>query len=422
MANNEEWYNNILGSGSNIFGAGASGNTDALTKMGLLAPDAKANAQSQSLMKGLLGAGLSYMSQPRNKGYGSALPYLGKALQQGMTSAQQPFDQLNKESLQNLQMQKYGAEINKLNSEAKAATAGNGLGISKLNPKDFTAPSWAQYVVTGDTRLLDGKTAEVRAKIAETNAKLKYDYGVESNTPTQQTQGQNGPQQPVQSEEGFRMGNNNIPNHPNNITLPSTGDVVTPTMYKLNLPQKTRLHLQNEAPQVLGQHRGNIDAIREQRNLIREFLNNGGANNVTGIWNRQDWSDMPESDVSNSKAMLHTITQKEFLNNYKAVKATGGGFGALSEREGERLESMGFNLNDMQSEDAIIAQLKKMDDSLGRTEGRLEEKYLMDYGQMEGGDMLPLTDYAQPKTRQLGNTGIRVPNKQADQDLLNKYR
>ena len=414
----DEWYNNILGTGTNIFGAGANSNTDKLVELGLLAPDAKSKAQSQSLMRGLLGAGISYMAQPQDKGYGSAVPYIGKALQSGMAQAQQPFDNLSKDTLQNLQLQKYQAEIGKLNAEAKAETAGNGLGISKLNPKDFTAPSWAKYVATGDTRLLDGKTAEVRAKIAETNAKMKHEYGINPQTANQPQQ----PQQPVQAEEGFRQGNNNIPNHPNNVTLPSNGSVVTPTMYKLNLPEKTRLQLQNEAPEVLGQHRGNIDAIREQRNLIREFLNKDGANDVTGIWNRVDWTDRPGSDVSNAKAMLHTITQKEFLNNYKAVKATGGGFGALSEREGERLESMGFNLNDMQSEEAIIAQLKKMDDSLARTEGRLEEKYLMDYGQMEGGDMLPLVEYAQPKTRQLGNTGITVPNKQADEDLLNKYR
>ena len=420
MAN--EWYNNILGTGTNIFGAGANSNTDKLVELGLLAPDAKDKAQSQSLMRGLLGAGISYMAQPQDKGYGSAVPYIGKALQSGMAQAQQPFDNLSKDTLQNLQLQKYQAEIGKLNAEAKAETAGNGLNISKLNPKDFTAPSWAQYVVTGDTRVLDGKTPEVQAKIAETNAKLKHEYGVDSSQP-QGVQGQpQQPQQPVQAEEGFRQGNNNIPNHPNNVTLPSNGSVVTPTMYKLNLPEKTRLQLQNEAPEVLGQHRGNIDAIREQRNLIREFLNKDGANDVTGIWNRMDWNDRPSSDTSNAKAMLHTITQKEFLNNYKAVKATGGGFGALSEREGERLESMGFNLNDMQSEEAIIAQLKKMDDSLGRTESRLEEKYLMDYGRMEGGDMLPLVEYAQPSTRTLGNTGITVPNKQADEDLLNKYR
>ena len=421
MAN--EWYNDILGTGTNIFGAGANSNTDKLVELGLLAPDAKSKAQSQSLMRGLLGAGISYIAQPQDKNYGSAVPYIGKALQSGMAQAQQPFDNLSKDTLQNLQLQKYQAEIGKLNAEAKAETAGNGLGVSKLNPKDFTPQSWAKYVATGgDTRVLDAVTPEVQAKINETNAKLKYEYGVDSNTPTQQPQGNNRPQQPVQAEEGFKQGNNNIPNHPNNVTLPSDGSVVTPTMYKLNLPEKTRLQLQNEAPEVLGQHRGNIDAIREQRNLIRQFLNSDGASNVTGLWDRMDWNDRPGSDVSNAKAMLHTITQKEFLNNYKAVKATGGGFGALSEREGERLESMGFNLNDMQSEEAIIAQLKKMDDSLARTEGRLEEKYLMDYGNMEGGNMLELVEYAQPTTRTLGNTGIKVPTKQADEDLLNKYR
>ena len=414
----DEWYNNILGTGANIFGAGANSNTDKLVELGLLAPDAKSKAQSQSLMRGLLGAGISYMAQPQDKGYGSALPYIGKALQSGMAQAQQPFDNLSKDTLQNLQLQKYQAEIGKLNAEAKAETAGSGLGISKLNPKDFTPQSWAQYVATGgDTRVLNALTPEVQAKINESNAKMKYEYGVDN-----QTQQPQQPQSNVKAEEGFRQGNNNIPNHPNNVVLPSDGSVVTPTMYKLNLPEKTRLQLQNEAPEVLGQHRGNIDAIREQRNLIREFLNKGGASDVTGIWDRMDWNDRPSSDGSNAKAMLHTITQKEFLNNYKAVKATGGGFGALSEREGERLESMGFNLDDMQSEEAIISQLKKMDDSLARTEGRLEEKYLMDYGNMEGGNMLPLVDFAQPKTRTLGNTGITVPNKQADEDLLNKYR
>ena len=418
MANEEEWYNNILGSGANIFGAGASGNTDALTKMGLLAPEAKANAQSQSLMKGLLGAGLSYMSQPRNQGYGSALPYLGKALQQGMTAAQQPFDQLNKESLQNLQMRKYGAEINKLNAEAKAETAGNGLGVSKLNPKDFTPQSWAKYVATGgDTRVLDAVTLEAQAKINETNAKLKYEYGVDSNTPTQQPQQ---PQQNVKAEEGFRAGNGNIPNHPNNVTLGSNGDVLTPTMYKMGIPEKQRIHLRQEAPKVLGEHRANIESIRQQRNAIRSFINNDGANAVTGKINAYMF-DIADSELTDRRADLYTITQKEFLNNYRAVKATGGGFGALSEREGERLEKMGFNLSDKQSTEKLLDQLKLMDEALGRTEEKLSDQYLMDYGAMQGSDMLELTEFLnKPKSDRV--LGQKKPTKQADEDLLNKYR
>ena len=107
MAN--EWYNNILGTGTNIFGAGANSNTDKLVELGLLAPDAKSKAQNQSLMRGLLGAGISYMAQPQDKNYGSAVPYIGKALQSGMAQAQQPFDNLSKDTLQNLQLQKYQA-------------------------------------------------------------------------------------------------------------------------------------------------------------------------------------------------------------------------------------------------------------------------------------------------------------------------
>lgn len=417
MAN--EWYNNILGTGANIFGAGANSNTDKLVELGLLAPDAKSKAQSQSLMRGLLGAGISYIAQPQDKGYGSALPYIGKALQSGMAQAQQPFDNLSKDTLQNLQLQKYQAEIGKLNAEAKAETAGNGLGISKLNPKDFTPQSWAHYVATGgDTRVLNALTPEVQAKINESNAKMKYEYGVDSQV--QQPQQPQQPQQNVKAEEGFRAGNGNIPNHPNNVSLSSNGDVVTPTMYKLGIPEKQRIHLRQEAPKVLGEHRANIESIRQQRNAIRNFINNDGANTVTGMINAYR-PDIANTELTDRRADLYTITQKEFLNNYRAVKATGGGFGALSEREGERLEKMGFNLSDKQSPEKLLKELKLMDEALGRTEQKLSDQYLMDYGAMQGSDMLELTEFVdKPKSDRI--LGQKKRTKQADEDLLNKYR
>ena len=65
-----EWYNNILGTGTNIFGAGANSNTDKLVELGLLSPDAKSKAQNQSLMQGLIGTGISYLAQPKNQDYG----------------------------------------------------------------------------------------------------------------------------------------------------------------------------------------------------------------------------------------------------------------------------------------------------------------------------------------------------------------
>ena len=129
MAN--KWYNDLFGSGVNVFGAGGNGNTDKMIELGLLSPDAKSKAQSQSLMRGLLGTAVSYAAQPQNQNYGQgATPYIAKALQQGMTQAQQPFDQLGKTATQNMQLQKY--------KDAKEAKEnykefGKGLGLKANN-------------------------------------------------------------------------------------------------------------------------------------------------------------------------------------------------------------------------------------------------------------------------------------------------
>lgn len=89
------WYNDILGTGANIFGAGPSDSLDVYKNTPGLLPDPDMQkAQKQSLVRGLLGTAVSYLSQPKNQGYGSALPYLGKAFQVGMQEAQKPYDNL----------------------------------------------------------------------------------------------------------------------------------------------------------------------------------------------------------------------------------------------------------------------------------------------------------------------------------------
>ena len=64
----------------NLKEAGLLGTGDEATKL--------QNAlQSQATKAGLLSAGVSFLTQPRNLQAGSALPYLGRAYQQGMQSA-----------------------------------------------------------------------------------------------------------------------------------------------------------------------------------------------------------------------------------------------------------------------------------------------------------------------------------------------
>ena len=113
-----DFLKDVFGSGMNIFGASAPQNTQRMIDAGLLAPDAADKAQSQSLMRGLLGAGVSYLSQPQNQNYGSVTPYIGKALQAGMESAQQPYDNMYDRAKQNHAMNQIAEE--KLAKENKA--------------------------------------------------------------------------------------------------------------------------------------------------------------------------------------------------------------------------------------------------------------------------------------------------------------
>jgi len=88
------WYNNILGTGTNIFGAGTSMDMDKYKEAGLLEKTDLEKAQKQSLTRGLLGTAIGYLAQPQNQDYGSITPYLAKGFQQGMTQAQEPFKNL----------------------------------------------------------------------------------------------------------------------------------------------------------------------------------------------------------------------------------------------------------------------------------------------------------------------------------------
>ena len=102
------WYNNVFGTGMNIFGGGPGANTQNLIDSGLLKKEAVEKAQNQSLTKGLLTTALSFMANPQNQNYGQGItPYLGKALQAGVSAAQDPFDKLTTIAGQNQKLEEY---------------------------------------------------------------------------------------------------------------------------------------------------------------------------------------------------------------------------------------------------------------------------------------------------------------------------
>ena len=50
-----------------------------LKDVGLITDKDLATARNQSMIQGLLSAGLTYLAQPKNQGYGSMIPYAARS-------------------------------------------------------------------------------------------------------------------------------------------------------------------------------------------------------------------------------------------------------------------------------------------------------------------------------------------------------
>lgn len=75
----------------NVFGASPNAQVRSLLDSGLINEDAIEAARKRSIGTGIVTAVASYLAQPKNKGYGSALPYLAKSYGLAHQSAQAPF-------------------------------------------------------------------------------------------------------------------------------------------------------------------------------------------------------------------------------------------------------------------------------------------------------------------------------------------
>ena len=163
-----------------------------LEQAGLLTAEDLAKARQQSLIQGLLGAGLSYLAQPKNQGYGSFVPYAAKAAQTGLQFAASPYDKLKEEAMMKQKLDAYKNEQDAKKARANLYTTIGGETITDNLPYDvvsggqstITTPSgevspYPNYQTqqisyqTPSQRVLDPqKLAEFEAKFPEQAAKL----------------------------------------------------------------------------------------------------------------------------------------------------------------------------------------------------------------------------------------------------------
>jgi hypothetical protein len=166
---------------------------------GLLGEDATKKLQNRALTTGLVNAAIGYLAQPKTQGYGSALPYLGRALAGGLQAGQETIKSglTDFETQQKLEQMKVRQNVlNELKTsdpelykigqafpnavdqfiaqKYKAKTVESPIG--KLEPQNFTPESWAEFIGSN----YDTTKLRAAAKPSKDTAFIQnYEYAVE---------------------------------------------------------------------------------------------------------------------------------------------------------------------------------------------------------------------------------------------------
>jgi len=412
------YLKDIFGTGTNIFGAGAGPETDVLVQNGLLSREQVDQAENASLMKGLIGSAVGYLAQPQNQGYGSATPYIAKGFLQGMEQAKQPFASLTSSAGTKMKMEDYqlkkaererssqtralmdqvrnpdgtinsevltqlraidpkaylqyqelelnDAKIDKLYSEAEENRAtGTGLDAGDMAKYShhYTPDSFAKFTQTlnpNDLVPMSGiknkaDIQKTRMEILETqgqDALDQFDAGIVQQTKTGQ------PKTPEMVMDDSIGTTHDFVN--------SQGVKVTPLIHDTTQPMSEIKKYRRDQGKVTNAYQSQSEVLRRERNLIRQLLNHEGFDRITG--SASYIGNLRGSKASDAENMLYGIRQLEFISNYQRIKQAGGGFGSLTEKEGDRLEQMAAVLGEDQSPEQFRYNLMVLDRELAKFE------------------------------------------------------
>ena len=452
------YLKDIFGTGTNIFGASAGGETDLLVKNGLLSQEEVEKAENASLISGLIGTGIAYAAQPQNQNYGSFVPYLAKGFQQGMEQAKQPFAELRSTANSAMKMEDYAlqkqtrersarsrelmdkirnpdgtinadvlaqlraedpaaflkyqelelndAKIDKLYSEAEEnrgeiANAGAiDMETYLKNADKYTQESMTEAVRTGNPSLLVPlKENKNRDDVLAEYARIKNEYGEAeaNNYMNSVSNGGQTNQYRVQAKPAVQEANYNYTD--------ANGVTRTPIIHDTTQPQKVINEMRQLKPAVDKAFKSNQLLLRNARNGIRRLLATGSIGRITGVTGQ--FPSIPGSPAADAENELKGIKEKEFLNNYQRIKAAGGGFGSLTEKEGERLENMRAVLSQDQSPEQMEKTLIRLEKELAKYEELDREEYYQTYGDKDKFELNSLTEYesSTPNADSIGASG-----------------
>ena len=154
-----------------------------LKNLGLIGKDDLKEARNQSIFQGLLGAGLGYLAQPQNKGYGTITPYLAKAGMQGLQFMKSPYEQLTQDALMKDKLNETRYQRDKRSKADEKEKAVQDILSNGLYTETTTGGQEETYKpitkeVMSPTGLISEKVAPNFTPIKTTPEKTTYDFNL----------------------------------------------------------------------------------------------------------------------------------------------------------------------------------------------------------------------------------------------------
>lgn len=344
---------------------------------GLLGEEATQKLQNKALGTGIFNAVLGYLAQPKNQGYGSALPYLGRALAGGYEAGQETI----KSGLTDYQVRQQIADMKRKQEQQMAQT-------KAIESYATQRPELANAIRANPEIIKDIVAAEIKPK------EIDYKDVGDKLVPVYKTTGQPvqgleplsknlSPEQLRQSQwEQYKFAN---PSAGELLSAETTkqgqaitlrGQDLTNARALQNLGVQTELKnlqaqkLQSELGQTQSSKEGAIDSYNTSLQTIDRLSKHPGLKSAVGatLQPRIPYvGEIPGTEKANFMAELDTFKSQTFLPMVQNLR----GMGALSDAEGKKLTDAVGALNPSMTEQAFKDSLVRIKADLSRAKDRI---------------------------------------------------
>lgn len=182
-----------------------------------------------------------------------------------------------------------------------------------------------------------------------------------------------------------------LPTVPASVATKPIGPKEAPLIESVAIPEKMKQEMALAKPKQMAAVESVVNTSRRMQQTINEILNNPGFNDAFGL-SGTIISSIPGTDAARVKALLEQLGGTLFIDAITAMRnasPTGGAVGAVTEKEGDKLQSSQAALKQAQKPADVRKELQKLLEMLKFQEQGVVNAFNRTYGAGEFNLMQP---------------------------------